>query len=410
MMFRSIRQGLFTALAGFTVLICMGYTGLTLVIAYVTEDMLIDRLLQREAATIEAQQQLHGRSGPPANDLIRTYASVDALPAPVRDKVLAGRRRAEIFTDSGQHYHLRTLELQGRSGPQRLYLVADVTPLLVVSNLVREVGGLLVGVAVSLIALALLLAYLLSRRLVLPLQALAEDIRELRPGVPIDLAARQRRDEIGYLAGKFETTIGELHAVLEREHAFTRDVSHELRTPLTVMRNTFVKAGARSLDRHEVAQLRAGVDDIANTVDVLFALARAEHIADEPFDLRGCLEDSLLLLVDDDWTGERLALDLPDRLAVTGNRHLAALLMTNCLGNALFHGGPDSRLDLTFSDGRLRLQNSVDPARTSAIQGFLHGQNLLLRIAAAMRWDLHFHPGETVYCVDIVPRRACPAT
>lgn len=408
-MFKSIRHGMFAALAGFTVVICVCYTGLTLVIAYVTEDMLVDRLLQREADAIVAQFRVHGRVAQPANDLIRVYASVDALPPPVQGAVLAGRRRAEIFTDTGQHYHLRALDLPARPGTQQRYLVADVAPLLVVSTLVREVGGVLALVAAGLIALALLLAYLLSRRLVLPLLALANDIRGLEPGVRIDLNARQRRDEIGYLAEKFGATIGELHAVLAREHAFTRDVSHELRTPLTVLKNTFVKADDRLLDAHEVAQLRAGVDDIANTVDVLFALARADHIADAPFDLRGCIEDSLLRLVDDDWSGERLALDLPERLEVLGNRHLATLLMNNCLGNALFHGGPASRLALTFGEGRLRLENSIDPAHTGAVHGFLHGQNLLPRIAAAMGWEVAFHAGAGVYRVDIVPRRACPA-
>ena len=407
-MFRSIRHGMFAALAGFTVLICVCYTGLMLVIAYVTEDMLIDRLLQRETATIVAQFRLHGQVATPANDLIRTYASIHALPAPVRGAVLAGSRRAEIFTDTGQHFHLRTLDLQTRSGTGPLYLVADVAPLLVVSTLVREVGAVLAAVAVGLIALALLLAYLLSRRLVLPLLVLANDIRGLQPGIPINLGARQRRDEIGYLAEKFGATIGELHAVLAREHAFTRDVSHELRTPLTVMKNTFIKAEARGLAEHDVAQLQAGVDDMTTTVDVLFALARAEHIADEAFDLRGCVEDSLLRLVDDDWTGERLALDLPDRLAVIGNRHLATLLMNNCLGNALFHGGPTSRLALTFSEGCLRLENSIDPAHTGAVHGFLHGQSLLLRIAAAMGWAVDVHAGAMSWRVDIVPRRAWP--
>lgn len=405
-MFRSIRLGLFAALAGFTVFICACYTGLMLVIAYVTEDMLVDRIMQREAHAIAAHFQVHGKPGNPASDLIRTYASTDALPPAVRETVLAGRLRAEIFTGTGQHYHVRTLDLQGRSGARRLYLLADVGPLLIVSKLMREVGGVLTAVAMGLVGLALLLAYLLSRRLVLPLQVLAEEVRNTRPGEHIVFTARQRRDEIGYLARKLGTTVAELHAALAREHAFTRDVSHELRTPLTVMKNVFVKAGSRALDDQEMAQLQAGVDDIDNTIDVLFALARAEHIADERFDLRACIEDSLLRLTDEDWSGERLALDLPERLDVMGNRHLSMLLVNNCLGNALFHGGSGSRLQLSFVEGRLSLVNSIDPARTGTMQGFLHGQNLLRRIAAALRWELDFHAGATAYRVDIVPRRA----
>lgn len=406
-MFSSIRQGLFAALAGFTVLICVCYTGLALVISYVTEDMLVDRLLQREAAAISAHFRLHGEVKPPGDELIRVYRSVAALPPVVRAQVAAGRERAEISTDSGPHYHLRTLDLPAGSAPQRVYLLADVRPLLVVSALFRDVGGVLLSVALGLIALALLLAYLLSRRLVAPLQVLAKEVRGLSRDQSIEFSARHRRDEIGFLAERLGSTIAELHASLNREHAFTRDVGHELRTPLTVMNNILGQAESRPLAAQDVAQLRGGLDDIATTVDVLFALARAEHIAEETLDLRGCVEESLLRLLDDGaWEEGRLELRLPDRLAVRGNRHLSMLLINNCLGNALFHGGAGTRLRLSFADGVLSLGNTVDPARAGATQGFLHGQNLLRRVATAMRWEIAFHAGATAYRVDIVPLRA----
>jgi signal transduction histidine kinase len=406
-MSRSIRHSLFAALAGFTVLLCVCYTGLALVISYVTEDMLIDRLLEREAAAMTAHFRLHGEVKQPGDELIRVYRSVDTLPPIVREQVAAGSERAEISTDTGQHYHLRALDLSAASGLQRVYLLADVRPLLVVSKLIQDVGGVLIFVALGLTALALLLAYLLSRRLVSPLQVLANEVRGVTPHSPVEFSARHRPDEIGYLAQKLGTTIAELHSSLNREHAFTRDVSHELRTPLTVMNNALGKAASGPLDADDVAQLRAGLDEIGNTIDVLFALARAEHIAQEALDLRGCIEESLLRLLDDGaWDDERLELHLPDRLEVKGNRHLAMLLINNCLGNALFHGGPDSRLQLSFADGVLSVSNTVDPVRTGSMQGFLHGQNLLSRIAKAMRWEIGFHAGADAYRVEITPLRA----
>lgn len=387
-MFSSIRHGLFAALAGFTVLICLCYTGLALVISYVTEDMLVDRLLAREAAGMAAHFRERGEIRPPASDFIRAYRSAETLPAVVREQLAAGRERAEISTDTGQHYHLRTLNLP----TQKVYLLADVKPLLVVSKLFQEVGGFLTAVALGLIALALLLAYSLARRLVSPLLVLADEVRSQMPAFSV----AQRRDEIGYLAQKLEATIGELQASLRREHAFTRDVSHELRTPLTVMNNTL--AASHPLNAQDLAQLQAGLAEIGNTVDVLFALARAEHIAPEAIELRGCIEESLLRLMTEDVA---LTLDLPERLPVLGNRHLTTLLLNNCLGNALFHGGPASQLALSFADGVLSIRNTVNQAATT--QGFQHGQNLLQRIATAMRWQISFHAGQTAYRVDIVP-------
>jgi signal transduction histidine kinase len=337
----------------------------------------------------------------------------------VRAQVAAGRGRAEIFTDTGRHYHLRTLDLHAGDRSQRVYLLADVGPLLVVSKLFREIGGVLVAVALGLIALALLLAWLLARRLVAPLQVLAHEVRRVTPEAPVRFSASGRRDEIGYLADRLGTTLAGLHAALQREHAFTRDVSHELRTPLTVMNNALAGASSRPLDRHEVAQLQAGLDEMGATIDVLFALARAEHIASEAFDLRGCIEESLLRLLekggeggeggraDDGLEDGRWLLDLPDRLDVLGNRHLARLLIDNCLGNAMFHGDPCAPLRVSFAGGVLRMANAVDPGRAATMQGFQHGRNLLGRIAGAMGWQLDFHAGATAYHVEIVPLRAC---
>jgi signal transduction histidine kinase len=403
-MFSSIRHGLFAALAGFTIFICICYTALALVISYVTEDMMIDRLLEREAAAMTAHFQRSGEVSAPADTLFRAYRSIETLPPVVRAQVIAGHLRAEIPADTGQHYHLRTLDFPATSGLQRVYLVADARPLLVVSKLIQDVGGVLIFIAVGLTCLALLLAYLLCRRLVSPLQVLAEEVRGLAPGSLIQLSARHRQDEIGYLAKKLGTTIAELQASLSREQAFTRDVSHELRTPLTVMNNIVRLAESGPLDTDDVAQLQTGLDDIGNTIDVLFALARAENLADETFDLRPCIEESLLRLLDHGaWDEGRLVLHLPDRLEVRGNRHLATLLINNCLGNALFHGGSGTRLQLSFADGLLSLANSVDPARKNAVQGFLHGQHLLQRIARAMSWGVSFHAGTSAYRVEVVP-------
>jgi signal transduction histidine kinase len=409
-MFKSIRHRLFAALAGFTVLVCIGYTALALVIAYVTEDMLVDKLLAREASTVAAHFTLKQEVRAPANPLITVYQNATEAPPPVRARIAAGERRGEIFTATGQHYHLRTLELGGVP-VRRVYLVADVAPLLVVSNVIDEVGGLLLLVALGLIALALLLAWMLSRKLVLPLQVLAAEVRQLAPGDPVVLSAAGRSDEIGYLADKLTAAIADLHGALAREHDFTRDVSHELRTPLTVMRNALGDGATTPLAGAAVAQLRAGVADMGGTIDVLFALARAEQLPGSAFDLRGCIENSLLgrLEADKNWAanGEQtrswLSIDLPDRLPVRGNVQLTMLLLNNCLDNALFHGGPDCQLRIARVADAVRITNSIDSDRPAAVHGFLHGQDLLRRIAATMGWQIAFQAGAGAYSVDIVP-------
>ncbi|MEH6435472.1 sensor histidine kinase [Massilia sp. DD77] len=397
-MARTIRRGLFSALAGFTVLICLCYTGLAVVIAYVTEDMLVGRLLEREARAVTRHVALHGSLPAARNELIAIYTSHAALPAVVRQAAGPSARRAEVFAGAGRHYHLLALDL----GSRRIYLLADVAPLLVVSKVIQDVGGVLIFVALGLVGLALLLAWLLARRLVLPLQTLAAEARALRPGAAIAFSARGRPDEIGYLAERLESSFSALQAALRREHDFTRDVGHELRTPLTIMNNILAMAPVPG--GAETAQLRASLAEMRNTVDVLFALARAEQVGSETFDLSACIEQCLLRVLEQGGRdASRWRIDLPARLDVSGNPHLAALLVNNCVGNSLFHGGPEARLDISWTEGRLVIANSVRPGDPRRVQGFSHGQDLLARIARALRWELAFHPGPSSYRVEIRP-------
>ncbi|WP_219134624.1 HAMP domain-containing sensor histidine kinase [Janthinobacterium sp. UMAB-60] len=402
-MSKSIRRQLFAALAGFTVLLCLCYTGLALVIAYVTEDMLVQRLLEREAAAVSMRWQQHGKLTPSGSDLVTVYGSYLALPQAVREKMPASAPRGEVFTTTGQHYHVLALDHVAAGQPQRVYLLADVAAVLVVSRLAQEVGGVVAGMALALIALALLLAYWLARRLVQPLQRLAQEARQLAPGSAVHFSARDRPDEIGFLARRLETTFSELQQALQREQAFARDVSHELRTPLTLMRNTLALAGAQPLGGQAQAQLQQSTDDMRATIEVLFALARAEQLPGEVVELRGCIEQCLLRLLDDHpWDASLLTLELPERLEVLGNGQLTMLLINNCLANALFHGGPACRISITFAQGCLSIGNTLPAGRPRRVQGFAHGQNLLLRLAQAMRWDIAFHPGEREYRVAIM--------
>ena len=143
------------------------------------------------------------------------------------------------------------------------------------------------------------------------------------------------------------------------------------------------------------------------TLDVLFALARAEQLPGDVVELRGCIEQCLLRLLEDfAWDASLLTLELPERLEVVGNGQLMLLLINNCLANALFHGGPACRVSIAYAQGCLSMVNTVPAGQPRRVHGFAHGQNLLLRLAQAMHWDIAFHPGERQYRVAIVPARA----
>ncbi|KXU36435.1 hypothetical protein AXE65_04890 [Ventosimonas gracilis] len=84
---------------------------------------------------------------------------------------------------------------------------------------------------------AFALGLLMARKVMQPLSRLAGQVRnrnQLHPLAPA-LAADYPNDEIGQLAAAFDSTLGEVRSLLNRERLFTSDVSHELRTPLMVI-------------------------------------------------------------------------------------------------------------------------------------------------------------------------------
>ena len=137
----------------------------------------------------------------------------------------------------------------------------------------------LVGFIVS-IGLAMLLGWLLSRKVIEPVVRLAQQVRErdqllaLAPPLAPDYA----NDEVGQLAAAFDDTLGLLRHALKREQLFTSDVSHELRTPLMVLASSCELLQANpSLDTRAQAQVQRigrATDGMRELVQTFLLLAR----------------------------------------------------------------------------------------------------------------------------------------
>lgn len=97
----------------------------------------------------------------------------------------------------------------------------------------------------------------MSRRVMAPVTRLAQQVRhrdQLHPLAP-PLAPEYPDDEVGQLAGAFDSTLSQIRHSLERERLFTSDVSHELRTPLMVIATSCELLAERDLDQRERDQL-----------------------------------------------------------------------------------------------------------------------------------------------------------
>ncbi|MFT5782510.1 MAG: signal transduction histidine kinase [Pseudomonas sp.] len=137
----------------------------------------------------------------------------------------------------------------------------------------------LVGFLVS-IGLAMLLGWLLARKVIEPVVRLAQQVRHRDQllAFPPALAPDYAEDEVGQLAAAFDDTLGLLRHALKREQLFTSDVSHELRTPLMVLASSCELLQENpSLDARaqtQVQRIARATDGMRELVQTFMLLAR----------------------------------------------------------------------------------------------------------------------------------------
>jgi heavy metal sensor kinase len=204
-------------------------------------------------------------------------------------------------------------------------------------------------------AIAALLGYLLTRRMLRPLarmQATAAEISSHDLSRRLGLA--RRADEVGRLAATFDAMLDRLEQSFVRERRFVADASHELRTPLAALQAIVSVTRERPRLAHEYEQALDDVDGetarLRTLVENLLELARgdAERLTErEPIDMSGLLRNvcaSLEVLADD--KGLRLTCDLEDDLATQGDGDALVRLFVNILDNAIKYTDEGS-IDLT---------------------------------------------------------------
>lgn len=133
------------------------------------------------------------------------------------------------------------------------------------------------AVVLVVLAIALFVAFLLSRGIARPIMRLEEAAQRVAAG---DLDARATVEgsrEQRSLAGSFNAMTERLSRTVGAQREFAADASHQLRTPLTGLRLRLEEArqaGDRPALEHELDAGLHEVDRIAQTVDELLVLSR----------------------------------------------------------------------------------------------------------------------------------------
>ncbi|EIK93939.1 histidine kinase, Classic [Pseudomonas sp. M47T1] len=133
-------------------------------------------------------------------------------------------------------------------------------------------------VAMVALALAALIVWWVSRRLLSPVRRVAAATHRLAAGTYSERVAVDSDDEVGQLARDFNQLALTLERNERMRREFMADVSHELRTPLSVLRGELeaLEDGVRKLDAQSLQSLLAEVGMLGKLINDLYELSLAD--------------------------------------------------------------------------------------------------------------------------------------
>lgn len=216
---------------------------------------------------------------------------------------------------------------------------------------------LLLGIALSSLALALVGAWWLSRKLVRPVETVAGFSSRLGNG---DYRARldsSRRDELGVLINSMNQLAATLEQSRSSRQRWLADLSHELRTPVTVLRGELeaIQDGVRELSPARVDSLHREILHLGKLLDDLHDLALADTGAlryrMEPLDLNTLVRagvDSFRPLFENQ--RQQVTLALPDApVMIRGDAVRLRQLLDNLLANSSKYTDEDGQINVTLT-------------------------------------------------------------
>ena len=356
--------------------------------------------------------------------------------------------RTEFFGTGERYFHVKKFELD-----KPVYLVAEVSDQLILRLARDGIIEFLVICSLLVCVIVCLVAWVLSRKLILPLNRLVDIVSEERSGeLPVGFSQGDKShsgresyvfpsNEIGLLAHTLDASFEQINQAIAREKAFTRDVSHELRTPLAIIKNAVelqlrrLEPDNDSFSKVEKASAKEKVDsdaktsqiksdaakqmsilnrignaaiEMEKTVQTLLLLAREEHtqsvktqtelmpiIENVVIQHRHLLDDKEIEVVIDDSCNTKQMV----------NKDMLTVLLNNLFLNAIQHT-ECGQIRFCVKDGAIWVSDNgsgIDPELLQYItdpsvkgkhsQGFGFGMAIVKRLCEHQDWGLEITNG-----------------
>lgn len=215
-------------------------------------------------------------------------------------------------------------------------------------NMLLILSGLLAS------AVAMVLTFFLSRRVVAPVESLANVAQLVAQG---DFSTRAKvgsRDEVGELARRFNDMVGELARTEEVRRNMVADLAHELRTPLTNIRGYIegIADGVINPTAETLNSMQVEVVLLTRLIEDLQDLALAES-GQLRLQIRECDLSQLVRTAASAFQQQAqakeisLVVEAPEPVPVEGDQERISQVIRNLLGNAITYTPDNGRITVT---------------------------------------------------------------
>lgn len=219
-------------------------------------------------------------------------------------------------------------------------------------------------------ALAMLMVQLLARGMTSPLREMAAAAKAMARG---DYSRRVRatsKDEVGDLARAFNTMAADLASVDAMRRDLIANVSHELRTPISALQAVLENLvdGVTAPDTETLTTMLRQTERLGRLVTQLLDLSRLESgvvplemttFAARPFLERIC-DDARYARRQVSGGDLPVRVEVPDGVAVTGDRERVHQVVTNLVDNALRHAADEVVVSATDGGDSVVVEVSDD--------------------------------------------------
>jgi signal transduction histidine kinase len=236
-----------------------------------------------------------------------------------------------------------------------LYITPQNPPNTLAIVLSSSINRFLLWSGILAIAVAVILAFLLSRRILQPIRALTITARKLGLGDFSQRVQVKDKGEVGELARTFNSMADDIERTEKLRRNMVADVAHELRTPLSNVAGYLeaIRDGLVQPDTATIASLSEETDLLSRLVNDLQILALADagqlNLMRQGESLIQLIEQSVKALqIKATEKGLNLSASLsPDLPPVNIDYHRISQVLHNLLANAITHTPSGGNITVT---------------------------------------------------------------